>query len=790
MMSRVTVQFGFGYAPTASDIAWTDLTRRVKLGGGSEISITRGASDEKSETQTGTLTLELDNEDGAVTPGNAGSPYYPNVRRNTPIRVISTVASGKNLATEPGFEVDDGGWTAPAGQAPSGAGVDTGHVKSGTFAHKISWSTVGTGGVLQRTLYGLTIGVPHTASMYVWVPAGDPAVRLDIDGTTVGAPSSTTGSFQRISVTWTTTAASHTLRITTTTTSPVSGDVVWMDEWQVEEGSTPTVWSSSGATHHPRFFGMVTSWPMRWKGLAADLQITASDMLKWPTRRGELGPMLVEEVQGDEAKLYYPLSEGESSATAGDQSGFARPSMTVRQSGVGGVLDFGSGTGPPSDQLPAPTFTPASAGAGKSLQCPIAPLLTSSGATGNPIAGDLALEAWFSTTTAGRCIMQWSSGGAPAFESGIRFQLDSATGRMQIVEYTVFGPTTYTPVTPNLADGQPHHMVWDEAGHAIWVDGVQYAVATTTWQDRWLLTVGSTAGDPAYGGTAGGLHWSGTISHVAAYVRNGGFPAISELVEHYAAGMTGHAGESAWIRMYRLAGYARIPGVLPFGTFSNVASQGELGSSPLSHMRDVEATEGGKLIADRATAWLLFQARTVRYNPVSALTLRYSDLETEDVEFSDDDQKLVNRVDASRPGGATQRIQDFESISIYGIYPDKLDLLKTSDSEVIDAAMWQVIRYGDPLPEMRQLPVEASTLGTTTYRALLTADVSTVMTVIELPDEALSPTVTATVEGYTEKISQAQHFLDFHVSRSDTDSVWVLDDTTYSVLGSTTRLGY
>ncbi|MFD7964098.1 hypothetical protein ACFV5J_25175 [Streptomyces zaomyceticus] len=781
-MSRVTVQFGFGYAPTEPDIAWTDLTGRVKLGGGGEISITRGASDELSETQTGTLTLELANEDGAVTPGNAGSPYYPNVRRNTPIRVISTVAAGKNLATEPGFEVDDGGWEALAGQAPSSAGVDTGHVKSGTFAHKITWATTGTGGVLQRTLYGLTIGVSHTASMYVWVPAGDPAVRLDIDGTTVGSPSSTTGSFQRISVTWTTTAASHTLRITTNTTSPASGDAVWMDEWQVEEGSSPTAWSSAGATHHPRFFGMVTSWPMRWKGLAAELRITASDMLKWPTRRGELGPMLVEEIQGDEAKLYYPLSEPESSATAGDQSGYARPSMTIQQSGAGGTLEFGAGVGPPSDDLPAPLFTPASASAGKYLRGAVSPLLTSSGNTGNPIPGDQAYEVWFNTGTSGRVIMTWSSGAPVAFDSGIRFHLESGTGKLQITEFYSFGPTTITVATPNLANSQPHHLVWDEAGHDVWVDGVQYAVATSTWQDRLILTVGANE--------TGGSLWVGTISHVAAYVRLGGFPAISELVEHYAAGMTGHSGEAAWIRMYRLAGYARIPGVLPFGSFSNVASQGQLGSSPLTHMRDVERTEGGKLVADRASAWMLFQARTVRYNPVSALTLSYADLETEDVEFSDDDQKLINRVTASRPGGATQRIQDAESIGIYGIYPEQLDVLKLTDQEVIDAATWQVIRYGDPQPEMRQLPVEASTLGTTAYRALLDADISTVMTVIDLPDEALSPTVTATVEGYTERISQAQHFLDFHTSRSDTDSVWVLDDPTYSVLGTTTRLGY
>ncbi|MFB7832002.1 carbohydrate binding domain-containing protein [Streptomyces sp. NPDC056056] len=780
-MTRVTVQCGFGSSAVAPDLVWTDITKFVKLTAAEGISITRGASDELADIQTGTMTLELDNPDGRFTAGRPG-PYFPHVRRNCPIRVITTVLGGKNHLVQPGFEVDDGSWSAPDGQEPAGAGVDTDHVKSGTFAHKISWSTSGTGGVLQCPLYGLTIGVPYTASVYVWVPAGDPAVRLDIDGATVGAASSLTGQWQRITVTWTTTAASHTLRITTTTTSPVAGDAVWLDEGQVEEGSSATAWSSTPATHHPRFYGMVGGWPTTWKGLHSTVTITASDMMKWLSRRPALGPMLVEEIQGDEAKLYYPLSEPESSVSGGDQSGYSRPSMTIQQTGAGGTLTFGTGVGPPSDELPTPTFTPASASAGKYLRCLVAPRLTSDGSSGGVIPGDQAFECWFSTSTAGRTIMTWSSGAAAAFDSGIKFQLESGTGKLQIVEYYSFGPTTYTIATPNLADGAPHHLVWDEAGHDVWVDGVQYAVATTTWADRLILHVGANE-------VGGGL-WAGTISHVAAYVRLGGFPAISELVEHYAAGMTGHAGEPSWIRMYRLGGYAKIPAVIPQGSFSPVASQGTLGSSPLSHMRDVERTENGRLFANRADAQLVFQSRSVRYNPVSALTLAYADLETDGVDFSDDDQKQVNLVRASRPGGATQRVQDPDSIALDGIAEQQLDVLKTTDAEVIDAATWIVIRYADPQPEMRQLPVQAATLSTAAYRALLNADISTVFTVITLPDEAIAPTATVLVEGYTEQIKQAQHDFDFHTSRADLGAVWVLDDPVYSVLNTTTRLAY
>ncbi|MFE7804023.1 hypothetical protein ACFU51_05015 [Streptomyces sp. NPDC057430] len=780
--TRLTVQAGFGYAVTADDIEWTDITARVALSDTEGLRITRGAEDERADTQTGTLSLELDNEDGAVTPGNVSSPYYPNVRRNCPIRAISTVLGGVNYLAEPGFEVSDNGWDAPEGLEPDLATIDTDHVKSGTFGFKIGWADSGTGGVMQCPLYGLTIGEAYTASVYVWVPTGDPAVRLDIDGTTVGTASSLNDQWERISVTWTTTGASHMLRITTNTTSPVIGDLVWLDEAQVEEGSTPTAWSSTPATHHPRFFGMVTSWPMGWEGLHATARITASDMLKWPGRRPALGPMLVEEIQGDDAKLYYPLSEPESSTTAGDQSGYARPSLAIVQAGTGGTLTFGQGVGPPSDGLSTPVFTPADASNGKYLRCFIDPLLTSSGATGTPIPGDLIVEFWFSTSTTGRVILTLSAGGPTAFDSGIYFFLESGTGKLKIGEFLPIGTTLITAATANLADGSVHHVVWDEAGHDVWVDGVQYAVATGTWQDMAILTVGATS--------TGTNLWSGAISHVAAYVANSGLPAVADIVDHYAAGMTGHEGEDSWERMVRLASYAKIANVIPAGLYSAVASQGELGSSPLSHMRDVERTEGGRLFADRASAQLVFQSRSVRYNPTVTASVEYADLETGDVEFSDDDQKLVNLIRATRPGGAEQRIQSAESIAAYGTYEQQLEVLKNTDEAVIDAATWEIVRYADPMPEMRQLPVDAATLPVATSRALLDADISSVIEITDLPDQAPAATASVVVEGYVEQIYQGRHLLNFRTSRSDIDAVWVLDDSTHSVLDTSTRLAY
>jgi hypothetical protein len=562
------------------------------------------------------------------------------------------------------------------------------------------------------------------------------------------------------------------------------GDFVWMDEAQVEQGSTPTAWSSTAATHHHRFYGMVTSWPMSWDGLHSTVALTASDIFKLLARRPQLGPMLVEEVISDGAVAYYPLSEPEESTTAGEQSGSAYPSLAIVQAGVGGTLTFGQGIGPPSDGLSTPVFTPASATAGKYLQTDLGIRgLTTDGSTGEPPSGGTQMfECWFSTSTTGRIMLVWSDTSPAAFESSIRFGLESGTGKLRIVErFSGSDTATIVVATPNLADGATHHMVWIEGGAWVYVDGVLYAISANTFFNLRLLSVGGYKGTDL---------WSGSISHVAAYLARDGIPSVFDIVQHYTAGTTGHSGEDSWERIARLASYTDVPNVLPTGDFSAVASQGELGSTVMSHMRDVERTEGGKLFCDRGSSSLCFQSRTVRYNPVPELSLEFADLETAEAEFADDDQKLTNLVIASRPGGATQRVQDNESIAAYGPYQQTLDVLKVSDSEVLDAAHWTVIRYADPLPEMRQVPVIASTLPTATYRALLDADISTVFTVTDLPGESPSPIVSVVVEGYTEQISEGVHALDFHTSRSDTDSVWVLDDPTYSVLDSTTRLAY
>lgn len=85
-----TVEIAFGSNRTTDPAAygWVDVSAFVE--GQQPITTTRGRQDEFSEAQPSTLTLTLDNRDGRFTPGNTASPYFPNVKRSTPIRLTVT----------------------------------------------------------------------------------------------------------------------------------------------------------------------------------------------------------------------------------------------------------------------------------------------------------------------------------------------------------------------------------------------------------------------------------------------------------------------------------------------------------------------------------------------------------------------------------------------------------------------------------------------------------------------------------------------------------------------------
>lgn len=104
----LTVEMAIGPITAADSAAWpwVDVTSRLLDQG---LSISRGQENEASSLQPANASFELDNFDGALTPNNPMSPYWPYIRRGTPVRI--TVEGSERAAFLPGGI--DNYWTTP-----------------------------------------------------------------------------------------------------------------------------------------------------------------------------------------------------------------------------------------------------------------------------------------------------------------------------------------------------------------------------------------------------------------------------------------------------------------------------------------------------------------------------------------------------------------------------------------------------------------------------------------------------------------------------------------------------
>ena len=781
------------------------------------VTITRGASDELSETQPGTCTMTLDNADGALTPGNPNSPYYPYVRKNSPIRVSmavmpTTVGAAPWPLSQMGdtFDSTSGLWSTFSG----GAAVVGGRARipltpgvTSVMSSARQWTLPGAsicarlatvptpnGSAVSRsnffvesTTAGTRLGFQHNVST-----GKLRAVNLvgDVDGSPADVDFSPIDHrWMRIReasglVRWETSPDGWdwTTRRTLATPAWVTSQSLVVSFNAVRTGGTGDYaeWDLLGAQVRPRFYGMVNEWPVQWDGLYSKAQISATDLFKrvnkLPTLRSMLGMevLTVDTLTGTFSfpAAYFPLSEPAGAASAGSVAGSGIGALAVTQIGVGGTLEFGD-EGVPETGESCPTFAPVTGSAGQYLVGDMGPQFAADSSTWLE-----HIQVWIKTSTAGRAIM-----GMHDQTQDHQLVLALNGSGILTLETTQTGTplTITTTASGNLANGEWHHIVYDGSAKQIYIDGspVGGSLLATSTQDIRTLYVA---------GYRDGRLWNGQIAHLSIHLANG--PVGSVYAVSYDA-ITGFAGESADWRIERLARYAGLSSVTLFGmTHDPIASQGPAGSSVMARLREVESTESGRLYAERDYFGLAYQSRDLRFNPDTVgevFEIAYADLEP-GIQLADDDQKLVNEVEASRPGGATQTVQAAASILAFGTYPQQLNILKTSDNAVTDAASWRVMRYANPEAELREVPIQAHTMPE--YLDILDADISSYFTVYDLPEQATATEIRSTVEGYAETIKEQSHFIQFRTSTATQDSVWVIGDPVYGVLGVTSRLAY
>lgn len=790
LVDNVRLEVTFGYPPGLVNPAWTDVSPFLDLTTG--VTISAGRADEYTVTQTGTMSGVLDNRDGRFTPGLAGSPYFPNVKVRTRTRVSwrDRAVPGNLLDVE--SATFEGGTIGLWAIGNIGVGIPTlsnsgARAHSGTKSMLITWDAqpAGQSGTSWASTTPLVVGRTHTFSVWVFVPTGSPAVQLtEVVSGSAGSASTVTNAWQRISLTFLPPAGGFVLPSIVLAAAATAGQQVWVDDIQLDEGAAVATFTTAAPVVIYRHTGYAEEWPTSWPtgGDAYSTSVlSTADRFKLLGKADPLRSVIEQEYLSDLPVWYSTLGAASGAVSAGDISGITRLEATLRQVGAGGTLAFGANTGPPTDGLQAPAFTPVDANNGLYLQA------TMPAPVGGSDAG-LSVEAFFNTTgTAQSTIIRLRNFTNPANSDFFEVGLDS-TGHLNAV-YASSSVSAVATSAGTFHNGATHHVMATQTASlgtvtmAVIADGVQVASATYT------PAVGTV---PAYDTIMiGGSNWFGqffgTIAHAAVYPM---LLPTARAVAHSAAGTTGFSGERSDQRIARLARYAGIPPgeqSLEVGMTTSTAFVDFTGVSVLQAMQDVAATENGVLFIN-PSGQLTFQARSHRYSAASVLTVNAGDVDP-GLRFVTNDALMVNDVTATNPAGATSRAVNAQSVSDYGTSAQTLTLLTTSSAEVADAASWKVQLEGAIDPRCPNLTLDLMTSPALVAGALQLG-VGSRITLAGLPAQAPSSSVDLFIEGWTETITSVSWVLTLNTSPAFGSAVWVLGDPVYGLLGTTTRLAY
>jgi hypothetical protein len=512
----------------------------------------------------------------------------------------------------------------------------------------------------------------------------------------------------------------------------------------IKKGRRIRVTSILNGEEFPRFTGYVDDWKAEWPatvGHISDCRISASSRMAYLGRGAELRSTLEEEILGDAPFAYYPLSEASGATTAADVSGNSRSPLV--QVGTGSAVVFGGGSG-------------ATFAAGKYLT----------------VTAGTHLDFWFNTTTAGLQALLLSDGGL-----GLVVTAANKLG----FQNGVIGVTALSSASIN--DGLDHHVSWNNTTGETFLDGASLGLAPATFgAGRYV------GGDPS--GLSSTL--TGSIADVAFY----GSPlTLTQVQAHYSAG-TGFLGDTAAERITRYAAYAGLTAAdlaLDDGRVADLAHIDITGMTALAAIRAVEETEGGVLF-DALDGTLTFHDRARRYEAGAFGTLLFGGGffggGPDGTEFTLsytaghiaspivpvlDDQQQVNDMTNTNADGIPGRQYDQASIDDHGLYRAGLTLHTTDPDEPLMRASWTVNRYADPPGRISEVEVNLHNLSDDLAAVVLQAQVGTIFTLADLPDNAPSTTMHLFVEGRSDHITANEDRIIFRTSPVEVSEVFMLD---------------
>jgi hypothetical protein len=542
--------------------------------------------------------------------------------------------------------------------------------------------------------------------------------------------------------------------------------------WDV--GARVNVRLTVGASTYDRFDGYVDSIEPTWPGGVQSwsvVKVSCTDVTARLAIGQPLRSLAEQEILEDGPSAFWPLTEPSDSSTAGDVSGNQVGSLTPAVSKYGpGTIDFGA-DGPTAE------FSAAKFAHGTSL---VANTVLTGPPSAAPQAPPYSVEMWFvvdslnsngsSIPTYENILLKTGTSAKAAMSLGVGDLYNFNPG--EVVGFFSIDGVTGVPIGSNgvrVDDARWHHFVATLSADGLtaksYLDGALVATnvsatAIVMPPAAFLRVGGSLVGTPL--GDPTELAFDGRLALVAFY--NTQLSAARVLV-HYQAGAQ-LLVERSDQRYARIAGYANIGTTgLPTGQ-ATMAGQNTSGKNVTEALADVARTEGTFSYATGAGA-LTFQARNTRYTPTSTLSLTADDIAA-DTTLRRDRQGFANEITVTRDGGATQRVVDTTSQAAKGRFDGgSFTVMPSTDYDALQNASWQVAVRKTPKNRLPSVTVNLTEQTDNTFIGnVLTAGISTLLTVTGLPTQAPASSVDLFIEGGTETISVRDWTVEFFTSPS------------------------
>lgn len=637
--------------------------------------------------------------------------------------------------------------------------------------------------------------------------------------------------------------AAGALFFATNTTNPVGAASFNSWNYQIEQNTSISSWVQPG-TWYDMFTGFVERWPQRWTdgGTYGLTDLTCVDAFGYLSQHPLKSPAYMEALTLAPTFL-YPLDEPSTSSNAIDLTNNRAPAtiaigtFPLRGSSViFQDLAFGGSIQTAGGQQPYGLSGPVLTATNPNITTGVADRYLDLTGRGVNRSGPLTATGWT------RCLAFYAPPAPASANSGVQlfYMQDAANSATHIVLnaqydanghlgngtnffYVDFvnngvetGALRASPV--DLSDGGWHFIVWGISNSTTafgWLDGVAMTfipVGTLPTLSGAGTDVLCGAAFVTGGATPGPLGGQYALAAEFPTVLTSAQAALLYSAVMFAGSGTGTATSASRfadvLRWARWAGQSAIDSFTTgqtqtYGPSSDLnASASQPGTDSVSALQTVTDSEDGEQFVNKSGA-ITFFARQRRMNKGTPKVTFGENTAGGEIPYTDcsfglDPTRLANDAQITQTMTSTAtRVLNQTSINTYGDVQIQRTVNDTTKLGINDMATRLANHFATPVQRLETLTIEPATFtnagapSTAAWAACLSLELGDLVQINRRPPNAPLLSFSGFVEQIRWKIDdQGNATCDLQVSPNYGNQYWQLDSATYSVLGSTTILGY